>query len=103
MSGFVLHPDAFLDIDEIREYLAARSPDSADRVVTEIFTAIRNLVPFPHRGFHLPHLSSHSVRFALVREYLIAYVPDAVPLQVLAVLHGRRSPRILAAVLRGRQ
>jgi plasmid stabilization system protein ParE len=29
-----------------------------------------------------------------VRNYIIAYAPDEKPIVVLAVLHGRRSPRV---------
>jgi hypothetical protein len=36
----------------------------------------------------------------LVREYLIAYAPDEKPQWVVAVMHGRRSPRVMAAILR---
>jgi len=36
MSGFVLHPDAFTDLTEIWEYIAADSPSAADRVLAEI-------------------------------------------------------------------
>jgi hypothetical protein len=38
-----------------------------------------------------------------VRNYLIAYAPDESPLLVLSVLHGRRSPRVIAAILRERK
>jgi hypothetical protein len=38
-----------------------------------------------------------------VREYLIAYVPDEKPLWVIAVMHGHRNPRVMAAILRGRE
>ena len=69
----------------------------------EIFDTIRGLVPFPHRGHRRPDLSSRPLRFALVREYLIAYAPEEQPLWVVAVIHGRSSPRVMAAILRGRE
>ncbi|MEO5924217.1 MAG: type II toxin-antitoxin system RelE/ParE family toxin [Bryobacteraceae bacterium] len=103
MTGYVLHPEAFADIDEVREYIAEDSPDAADRVVSEIFDAIRGLVVFPHLGYRRPELTSLPLRFKLVREYVIAYAPEKQPLRVVAVFHGRRSPRILAAILRGRE
>ena len=37
-----------------------------------------------------------------VREYLIAYVPEQ-PLLIIGVLHGRRNPKIMAAILRDRK
>jgi len=102
-SGYALHPEAFADFDDIRDYIAQGSPDAADRVMSEIFDGIRALVPFPHQGHQRPDLSSRPLRFALVREYLIAYAPDEIPLWLIAVLHGRRNPRIMAAILRGRE
>ena len=48
-------------------------------------------------------LTSRPLRFISRRNYLIAYAPDEKPLVVIAVLHGRRNPNVLAAVLRGRQ
>jgi hypothetical protein len=38
-----------------------------------------------------------------VRECAIAYAPDKKPLWVVAVFHGRRSPRVIAAMLRARE
>lgn len=103
MSGFALHPEAFDDLDEIRAYIAEDSPDASDRVVTEIFDTIRGLVRFPQQGYRRPSLTTRPLRFALVHEYVIAYVPDKTPLLVLAVFHGRRSPRVMAAILKGRK
>ena len=102
-SGYALHPEAFSDLDDIRDYIAQENPDAADRVMAEIFDAIRGLVPFPYQGHRRPDLSSRPLRFTLVREYLIAYAPEEKPLWVLAVIHGRRNPRIMAAILRGRE
>jgi plasmid stabilization system protein ParE len=103
MSGHALHPEAYEDIDEIREYIADDAPDAADRIVTEIFDAIRVLVHFPHQGYRRLDLTSRPLRFKLVREYVIAYAPDKKPLWVVAVFHGRRDPRVIAALLRGRE
>ena len=102
MSGFVLHPDARTDLEEIWEHIAADSLDAADRVREEIYDAIRSLVPFPHIGHSRPDLTSRPLRFQSVRDYVIAYAPDEKPLAIIAVLHGRRNPRVIAAILRGR-
>jgi plasmid stabilization system protein ParE len=50
MSGFALHPEAFSDLDDIREHIAEDNPDAADRVITEIFDGIRALLAFPTRA-----------------------------------------------------
>jgi plasmid stabilization system protein ParE len=102
VSAYSFHPDAFADLNDIWEFIAQDSLDAADRVMDEIQGAINTLVNTPLAGHLRPDLSSHAVRFWLVRSYLIAYVP-AEPLVVIAVLHGRRSPRIMAAILHDRR
>jgi addiction module RelE/StbE family toxin len=103
MNGFVFHPDAVADLNEIWEYIAADNPSAADRVLEEIHEGIRSLVPFPQQGHRRSDLSSRPLRFYPVRDYLIAYAPDERPLVVLAILHGRRNPRVIAALLRERE
>ena len=101
--GFELHPEAARDILDIWEFIAKDNALAAGRVREEILDAIRGLVPFPHQGRTRPELTSRPLRFRRVRDYLIAYAPDESPLLVVAVLHGRRSPRVLATILRGRE
>ncbi len=103
MSGYDFHPEARFDLDEIWEFIRADSLDAADRIVSEILAALDALVSFPHQGHRRPDLTSRPLRFLLVRKYLIAYAPDEKPLWVVAVMHGRRSPRVMAAILRGRE
>jgi plasmid stabilization system protein ParE len=102
MSGFVLHPDALADLNEIWEFIAADNPGAADRVIDEIHETIRALIPFPQLGHMRSDLTSRPLRFHPLRDFLIAYAPDEKPLVVLAILHGRRNPRIIAALLRTR-
>jgi plasmid stabilization system protein ParE len=101
MTGYDLHPEARVDLDEIWEFIRADNLDAADRTIAEIFAAIRGLVPFPNQGHKRPDLTSRPMRFILVREYLIAYAEK--PLWIVAVMHRRRSPRVMAAILRGRE
>jgi plasmid stabilization system protein ParE len=103
MSGFVLHPEALLDLEEIWEFIAEHNLDAADRVLDEIRGVIGALTTFPNMGHDRADLSSRSVRFHSVRDFLIAYAPGEDPLVVIAVLHGRRNPRVIAALLRDRK
>jgi plasmid stabilization system protein ParE len=102
MSGFVLYPEAYADLEEIWEYVAADSLDAADRIREEIYETILSLVDFPYTGHSRPDLTARPLRFQSLRDYVIAYAPDEKPLAVIAVLHGRRSPRVIAAILRTR-
>ena len=98
-----LHPEAGRDITEIWEYIASDNPQAARRVREDILEAIRKLAPFPHAGHRRTDLTNRPLRFIRVRDYLIAYAPDEKPLWVIAVMHGHRSPRVMAAILRGRE
>jgi plasmid stabilization system protein ParE len=101
-SRHVLHPNALRDLEEIWEYIAQDDPDAADRVIDQLFGAFDALATSPRMGHRRPDLTSGLLRFWLVRSYLVAYAPEEQPLQVVAVLHGRRSPRVIAAILQAR-
>ena len=103
MTGYDFHPEAETDLDEIWDFIADDNIDAADRVIADILQALSSLVPFPHQGHRRPDLTSRPLRFKRVRDYLIAYAPDESPLWVIAVMHGHRSPRVMAAILRGRE
>lgn len=103
MTGYDFHPEARFDLDEIWEYIRADNLEAADRAIAEILSAVRAVVSFPQSGHRRPDLTGRPLRFILVREYMIAYAPDEKPLWVVAVMHGRRSPRVMAAILRGRE
>ena len=102
MIGYDFHPEAEADLDAIWEFIAEDSPEAADRVIRAIEATIDALVPFPHQGHRRPDLTARPLRFTTTMNYLIAYAPDKRPLWVVAVMHGRRSPRAMAAILRGR-
>ena len=99
----VLHPEAYRDIEEIWEYIAADSLAAADRTVEEFYRTIRKLASFPNQGHSRADLTSSPLRFLAVRDYVIVYATDAEPLVVIAVLHGRRNPRVISAILRERE
>lgn len=102
MSGFVLHPEAFADLEEIWEHIASDNLAAADRILEEIYEAIQALAAFPYTGHARPDLTARSLRFQSLRDYVIAYAPDEKPIAIIAVLHGRRNPRVIAALLGGR-
>lgn len=103
MRDYDFHPEAELDLDAIWNFIAEESQDAADRMIDRIEATIEALIPFPHQGHRRPDLTSRPLRFTGAGNYLIAYAPDKKPLWVVAIFHGRRSPRVIAAILRGRE
>jgi plasmid stabilization system protein ParE len=103
MTGYDFHPEAVNDLDELWGFIAADNLDAADRMIGEILAAINALVTFPDRGHKRPDLTSRPLRFTLIGNYLIAYAPEEKPLWIIAAMHGRRNPRLMAAILRSRE
>ena len=93
MSKFVLHPEAYSDLYEIWEYIAADNLDAADRVLDEMYAAITSLVRFPNTGHPRPDLTSRRLRFQIVRDYVIAYAPDESPLAFRDSARSQKSAR----------
>lgn len=54
MSAYILHPKAYIDLDDIWEFIAEDNLDAADCVREEIYETIKGLVPFPHQGHRRP-------------------------------------------------
>ena len=103
MSGYAFHPDAFADLDDIWEYIAEDNLDAAGRELADIHAVLRTLAASPDIGHRRPDLTARPLRFHVARHAsLVAYAPDEKPLWVVAILHGRRNPRLMAAVLRDR-
>lgn len=103
MSGYLLHPDVYKDLDQIWNFITEDNPDAADRLLDDIHDSIRGLVRFPDQGHWRTDLASKYLRFQTLGNYLIAYAPSERPLLVLAVLQGNRNTRTMASVLRGRK
>ncbi|MGA3318015.1 MAG: type II toxin-antitoxin system RelE/ParE family toxin [Candidatus Korobacteraceae bacterium] len=96
MSGYALTPLAKADIFDIWSYIAKESEDAAARVEQAIYDACAFLAEGHLRGHSRPDLTARNVRFwTLTRypNYTVVYRPETTPLQVVAVLHGKRNLR----------
>ena len=86
MSVYVLTPLAKADIFDIWSYIANDNEDAACVFVAEA----------PMRCHSRPDLTTRSLRFwTLTRypNYAVVYRPETSPLEIVAVMHGKRSIR----------
>jgi plasmid stabilization system protein ParE len=103
MSDYDLTPLAKADIFEIWGYIADDNEDAAGRVEQAIYAACKFVAESPFRGHFRKDLTGRALRFrTLTRHpnYTIVYRPETTPVQVVAVLHGKRDVR---RVLKNRQ
>jgi plasmid stabilization system protein ParE len=96
MSAYVLTPLAKADIFDIWTYIAENSEAAADRVEQAIYDACAFLAEGPLRRHTRPDITTRALRFWTLSRYpnyTVVYRPDTAPLQVVAVLHGKRNLR----------
>lgn len=88
---FVLSPEALEDMASIWHYVQAQSSrEMADRVESVIRDRMAFLARNPGAGHWRKDLTELVVRFFPVYSYLIVYRPETSPLQIVAILQGRR-------------
>lgn len=98
MSVYALTPLAKADIFDIWAYVAQDSVATANRVEQAIYDACALMADAPSRGHSRTDLTARPLRFwTLTRypNYALVYRPETIPLQVVAVLHGKRNLRRL--------
>ena len=92
MSGFVLAAAAELDLNDIWDYIAADSPDAADRWIEKLFAAFEALARNPGIGHKREDLTPYPVLFFPVGSYLIIFRcwTEGRPVEIVAVTQGSR-------------
>jgi len=99
---FSLHPAAASDLRRIIDFIARDSPSGARRVLEEFERTFEHLADSPEIGHRRPELTSRPLRFWTIYRYLIAYDPETNPLTIIMIVHGMRSPHVIAELLGGR-
>ncbi len=87
MAGYALVPEARSDLKGILEYIAADSPDTALKVLDRFAAVFQLLAGNPEIGHFRADLTTRPVRFFPVYSYLVVYLADAEPVQVVRILN----------------
>ncbi len=93
MARIKFTPQAAEDLDAIWWVIAEDNRDAADRVELEILATCHRLAKHPLMGTKRQDITPLPVRLWTVTKfpnYVIVYRPETAPLQVVAVLHGKR-------------
>jgi toxin ParE1/3/4 len=97
VSRYRLWPRAEAQVEQLTRFIAEQNADAARRVKTALHEAFELLADMPEVGHTRRDLTKHPFKFWPVHSYLIIYDPAASPLEIHAVVHGRRD---LARILR---
>ena len=98
---YILAPEAARGLAGIWRYIKEQSSlETADRVESVIRETFASLARNPGVGHWRKDHTEEPVKFFPVYSYLVVYRPETRPLQVVAILHGRRD---IEQLLRQRQ
>lgn len=92
-ASYQFTPQASDDLEAIWSYIAQDSMDAANRVEAAILDGCSLLGQNPSIGSRRAEITARPLRFWTIPRfpnYIIAYLPQSVPLQIIAVLHGKR-------------
>ncbi len=93
-SRFVLTPSAARDLDEILEYVLEHSGAGlALHVHRRLHEGFSKIGTEPGIGHARNDLPDDALRVWPVFSYLIIYLPDTRPVQIIRVIHGARDLR----------
>lgn len=87
---FLLTPEAKADLREILLDIAEDSPETAERLRSEIYEAFQELGKSPGIGHYHEDLPDRRYRFWNFYSYVVCYVWQRKPIQIIAVVHGAR-------------
>ncbi len=88
MVNYVLVPEARNDLLKIFNYIANDSIESALRVHGRFLEVFELLAENPNMGHYRDDLTTKPVRFFPVYSYLVVYLADTSPVQIVRVLGG---------------
>ena len=86
----VITETAYVDLENIENYIAQDSPAIARRFILRIFDRIDQLSEYPQSGKFVPEIHDQSIRELLLNKYRIIYQLNEDKINILRVVHGAR-------------
>ena len=87
---YLLVPEAQFDLEQLLDYIAEDNIDAALKVHERFLKVFHLLAENPEIGHFRDDLTSKPIRFYSVYSYLVVYIADATPLQIVRVLGSRQ-------------
>jgi antitoxin ParD1/3/4/toxin ParE1/3/4 len=90
MTLYEVSAEAQNDLFEIWCRIAEDSVELANRIEDEFHSLFASLGRMPAQGHTRKDLTARPVLFVPLYSFLVVYQPDGIPIQILAVLRGKR-------------
>lgn len=86
----VWSPQSLRDLDAIREYIANDSEHYAGLTIARIFSAVEQLIKFPHLGRIVPERDEPEIREVIVGRFRVVYRVQDELIEVATVFRAAR-------------
>jgi addiction module RelE/StbE family toxin len=83
-------PQALLDLEAIRDYIARDSPRYAELVLRRLVAAVERLETFPQSGRIVPERNTEDIREVIVKPYRIVYRLRPQQVEIVTVFRASR-------------
>lgn len=97
---FLLTPEAKNDLREILLDIAEDNPDAAERLRSEFFEGLARLGRTAGIGHYHEELLDRRFRFWNFYSYVVCYVWESNPIQIVAIVHGARDLAVFFSLRR---
>ena len=95
MAGFRLVREAERDLDTILEHIASDSIDSALKVLERFLEVFQLLADNPNAGHCREDLTERPIRFYPVYSYLVVYLSDTAPIDVVRIFSSSQDVKTI--------
>lgn len=94
-SLYNVSQEAQSDLFGIWRHIAEDSVELANRIENEFYELFASLGRMPGQGHTRGDLTTRPVLFYPLYSYIVVYRPDSQPIQIMAVLRGKRDVKRL--------
>lgn len=85
----IFTPESIEDLKRLREFIAAKSPDAANRIANSLMTGIRKLKTFPNLGIEVTKAKSDMIRDLILGDYIVRYLVLQETIHILRIWHHK--------------
>ena len=90
MTRILWSPQALLDLESIRDYIARDSPRYAELVIRRLIVGVERLEAFPQSGRIVPERNTEDIREIIVKPYRIVYRLSPELVEIVTVFRAAR-------------
>ncbi len=86
-------PESVDDLKRLREFIAKKNPNSANRIAKSLQLGIKKLKTFPMLGIEVKEADSEMIRDLILGDYVVRYLLLKETIHILRIWHQKEDWR----------